>query len=398
MNKLPYLTADLPGIGGQLKSSPEDFLVEEIPLYLPSGEGQHIYVEIEKRHISTNEAIKRIAQALSISSGAIGYAGLKDTQAITRQTLSIDNVSTDAVGALHLPNIKILQVHRHRNKLKIGHLQGNRFIIRVRGVTAQDIPQVETILEILSKKGVPNFFGEQRFGTRTNTHRLGELLIRNNEAEFLAEYLGRPQAHETPDIKTARQLIDEGRLAESLAIWPGRLSDERWLLGAWVRAEGQPHGICQKLSKKVKLFFVSAFQSEMFNQLLTERLPHLDSLEKGDVAYLHRNGAAFVVEDVTVEQPRADAFEISPSGPMFGAKTLMAQGEPGQREEAMLAQYQLGPTDFDLPGLDIRGTRRPYRFNLQQPKVWWEDSLMVSFELPAGSYATRVMAEVMKKE
>jgi tRNA pseudouridine13 synthase len=88
---LPYLTADLPGIGGQLKAEPEDFFVEEIPLYLPSGEGQHVYVEIEKRDLSTFAAIKMIARALNISPGRIGYAGLKDARAITRQTLSIDD-------------------------------------------------------------------------------------------------------------------------------------------------------------------------------------------------------------------------------------------------------------------------------------------------------------------
>ncbi len=396
MNNIPYLTTDLPGIGGQIKTSPEDFLVEEIPLYLPAGEGQHVYVEIEKRHVSTYEAIKRIAHALNISSGAIGYAGLKDAQAVTRQTLSIDNVSPEAVTALDLAQIKILQVKRHRNKLKIGHLQGNRFVIRVREVTPSDLPKAEAILAVLSQKGVPNFFGEQRFGTRTNTHRLGELLVRNDETEFVAEYLGRPQAHESPDVQAARQLIDEGRWSESLARWPGRLSDERWLLVALVKAEGQAQGVCQKLSKKLKTFFVSAFQSYLFNQLLLQRLHSLDYLEKGDVAYIHHNGAAFVVEDTVAEQPRVDSFEISPSGPMFGVKTLLAQGEPGQREQAILDECHLSLDDFRISGLKILGARRPYRFKLQQPKVWWEDGLMVSFELPAGAYATTVMAEVMK--
>ncbi|HXW00206.1 MAG TPA: tRNA pseudouridine(13) synthase TruD, partial [Anaerolineae bacterium] len=102
---LPYLTADLPGIGGRLKAEPEDFFVEEIPLYGPAGQGQHIYVEIEKRGLSTYVAIKMMARALNISPGAIGHAGLKDAQAVTRQTLSIDRVAPEAVEALNLPNI-----------------------------------------------------------------------------------------------------------------------------------------------------------------------------------------------------------------------------------------------------------------------------------------------------
>src|SRR3712207_5138236 len=130
-----YLTAEQPGIGGRLKVKPEDFIVEEIPLYLPSGEGQHLYAEIEKTGLSTYAAIKTIAQALNISPNAIGYAGLKDARAITRQTLSIEGATPEAINQLHLSNIKILKVNRHGNKLRVGHLAGNRFVIRVREVT-----------------------------------------------------------------------------------------------------------------------------------------------------------------------------------------------------------------------------------------------------------------------
>ena len=103
---LPYLTDNQPGIGGRLKVEPEDFFVEEIPLYLPEGQGQHVYVEIEKRGLSTNAAKKNIARALNISPHIIGYAGLKDTQAVTRQTFSIEKVAPEAVEALNLSNIR----------------------------------------------------------------------------------------------------------------------------------------------------------------------------------------------------------------------------------------------------------------------------------------------------
>lgn len=393
---LPYLTAKLPGIGGQLKVKPEDFFVEEIPLYPPAGEGQHVYAVIEKRRLATPAAAKQIARALNISPGAISYAGLKDAQAVTRQTISIDNVDPAAVKALNLPNIKILEVSRHHNKLRTGHLAGNRFIIRVRDVDPTVTPQAKAILEALCRQGVPNFFGEQRFGNRGNTGRLGELLIRGNAAEFVAEFLGRPQPHEAPHIQAARQLIDEGQWAEALACWPRQLADERWVLEAIVKSNGQPNVAFSALNKKLKGFFVSAFQAELFNALLVNRLDRLGQLENGDVAYIHGKGAAFIVEDAALEQPRADIFEISPSGPLFGPKTLLAQGQPGQREQAMLAGYSLLPDDFNVPGLKIRGARRPYRFKLTQVKVWWDDGLMVAFELEPGAYATTVMAEVMK--
>lgn len=393
---LPYLTADLPGIGGQLKAEPEDFFVEEISLYAPAGQGQHVYVEIEKRGLSTYVAIKMIARALGISPGDIGHAGLKDAQAITRQTLSIDRVTPEAVAALHIPNIKILRVNRHHNKLKIGHLAGNRFVIRVRQVTPEALPQAEAVMAVLRQKGVPNFFGEQRFGHRENTHVLGEMLVRRNAAEFVAHYLGRPQPHEAPHIQAARQLIDEARWSEALAQWPSNLPDERRVLAAIVKTGGQLEAAFNALDGKLKSFFVSAFQSQLFNELLVNRLDRLDCLENGDVAYIHGKGAAFVVRDAAVEQPRADRFEISPSGPLFGPKTLMAESEPGQRERAVLAVKGLTPDDFKLPGLKLEGARRPYRINLKQARTWWDDGLWVSFELQPGAYATTVMAEIMK--
>ena len=236
--KLPYLTQNQPGIGGCIKVYPEDFIVEEIPLYLPSGQGQHIYAEIEKKGLSTYAAVRKIARALNIPPKDVGYAGLKDAQAVTRQTISINNVTPEAVEALNLPGIKILSTNRHRNKLKTGHLTGNRFVIRVRDVTRNAIPAAEAILTTLTRHGVPNFFGEQRFGTRGNTDKLGEALIRGDAAEFVAEYLGRPQPHESPSIKAARQLADEGRWDEAAATWPRNFSDEQRAASAINKAGG----------------------------------------------------------------------------------------------------------------------------------------------------------------
>ena len=150
------------------------------------------------------------------------------------------------------------------------------------------------------------------------------------------------------------------------------------------------------LNKKLKGFFVSAFQSVLFNQLMADRLNTVDMLQNGDIAYIHSKGAAFLVEDAAVEQPRANSFEISPSGPLFGTKTLLAEDEPGQRERAAMAEHNLSLDSFKIPGLKIYGARRPYRIQAKQPNIWWDDGLMVSFELEPGAYATTVLAEIMK--
>ncbi len=392
----PYLTADLPGVGGKIKVKPDDFFVEEIPLYPAAGAGQHLFITIEKRGVSTYAAMRQIAQALAINSRDIGSAGLKDAHAVTRQTLSLDLVTPEAALALQLPNIKILSAVRHNNKLKTGHLAGNRFVIRVREVEPAATAIAQKIIDRLVTSGVPNFFGEQRFGNRGNTDRLGEALVRNDAARFVDEYLGCPQPHEQRHIQHARHLIDEQQWAEALAVWPPELPEEKLAVAAILKAGGKPEAALRSVNIKMKSLFVSAFQSKLFNILLTERLDSLGRLQNGDVAYIHSKGAAFVVEDAAAEQPRADSFEISPSGPLFGLKTLLAEATPGERERALLAEHHLTAEDFKVAGLKIRGARRPYRFELKQPNIWWDDGLMVSFELPPGAYATTVLAEIMK--
>jgi tRNA pseudouridine13 synthase len=169
------------------------------------------------------------------------------------------------------------------------------------------------------------------------------------------------------------------------------------VLNRVIKTGGQPDVAFRALDKKLKSLFVSAYQSQLFNRLLADRIAWLDRIEDGDVAYIHGKGAAFIVDNAAREQPRVDNFEISPSGPLFGPKMLQAKGEPGQREEAVLAKEGLTNQDFRIPGLKVRGGRRPYRIGVKAAKVWWDEGLMVSFELEPGAYATTVMAEVMKQ-
>ena len=129
--ELPYLTRDFPGIGGVIKQRAEDFFVQEIPLYEPSGQGEHVYCEIQKVGLTTFDAINQIARALNVSSRDIGYAGVKDARAVTRQVLSIFGTNEAAISALQIPNLTILWAARHDNKLRIGHLSANRFAIRI---------------------------------------------------------------------------------------------------------------------------------------------------------------------------------------------------------------------------------------------------------------------------
>jgi tRNA pseudouridine13 synthase len=398
VDSLPFLTAGLPGIGGRMKAQPDDFVVEELPLYQPSGEGQHTYVLLEKSGITTLEAVRLMAGALAVPPRAVGYAGQKDARAVTRQTISIDGVEPAQVEALALPGIEILSVSRHRNKLKLGHLAGNRFTIRVRAVPQNSLPLAEAVLAALSLRGVPNYFGQQRFGMRQNTHLLGWALLRGDDEDFVIEYLGRPHPGERPDSQAARAAIDAGDYDAALTQWPNNLREERRVLAALVRHNIDVSRAVQVVDRGMRRFYVSAYQSYLFNRLLAQRIQTFDRLEPGDVAFIHASGGAFVVQDPAAEQARADRFEISPSGPLFGSKLLQAEGLPGQREAAVLAESGLSLAEFRLPGAKLKGARRPFRVPLADMQVSWDDGLVLQFQLPPGSYATGVLREVMKND
>ncbi len=152
----PYSTESVPPVAGAYKLRPEDFRVEEIPAYSPLGEGEHVLFEIEKRGLTTHAALDRIGRALGIASRALGVAGLKDAQGVTRQWISAQGVARERVEALDLRGIRVISAGLHRNKLRIGHLRGNRFTIRLREVDPGQLGRVREILVILARRGVPN--------------------------------------------------------------------------------------------------------------------------------------------------------------------------------------------------------------------------------------------------
>lgn len=394
-----WLTRHLPGTGGRIKVEYEDFQVTEIPLYAPCGQGEHTFFEIEKRGLPTMRAVEEIARALRVRPFQIGFAGLKDAHAVARQVLSVEHVPPERVLALELPSIRILWARRHTNKLKQGHLAGNRFVIRIRDVPPDAVEQARPILETLRRRGVPNYFGEQRFGRRRDTHLLGRAVLRGNAEAFLQEFLGRPQPDELPAVQEARRLYDAGQLQAALRAWPPQFHEERRALEVLLRspAAEAPERALRAVSKRLRRFFVSAYQSYLFNRVMAERLETLDILFAGDVAYKHDSGGAFLVEDPAAEQPRADRFEISPSGPLYGYRMLMAEGRQGELERRVLAEEGLTLEDFKrAEGLRLKGGRRPLRFPIMDVDVWYDAGLVLAFTLPPGCYATNVLAEVMK--
>jgi len=401
---LPFLTRDVPGIGGVIKQRAEDFFVQEIPLYETSGVGEHVYAEIQKIHITTFEAIDRIAAALRVSSRDIGYAGMKDANAITRQVLSIPGVSEQAVMDLHLPDITVQWAARHGNKLRLGHLKGNRFAVKIRQVNPTDVVKLTPLIKTLQERGLPNYFGEQRFGRRANNHLVGAALLAGDDQKVLKYLLGDPQKGvDDPQQRGAREAYDRNDLSTSMRLWPRRSGMERRILARRIKT-GSDTAAVKTIDEKLRRLFVSALQSELFNQVVAKRIDSLDKVFAGDLAEKSDNGAVFMVEDPAVEQPRCTAFEISPTGPMVGYRMTMPTGHPLEIEQAVMEEHGIKPADFRVEGRHkVKGARRALRVrptDIELASGVDENGthITVAFTLPAGSFATVLLQEIMKVE
>ena len=413
----PYLTTDLPGVGGQIKIRPDDFIVEEIPLYEPSGNGIHCYAHIEKRGIPTLAAVNVFAKALGRRSIEVGYAGLKDAQAVARQTFSIEHEGHERIAALKLPNIKILAVKRHTNKLKIGHLAGNRFTVKIRraewslpgGSLSEAQTRAAAVLARLSRTGVPNFFGMQRFGMRRDNHLLGLFLLRDQSKEFLTRWLGEPdESVDHGSVLQARRHFANNNLELANAHWPGHLRDERRALSILARNPGQWDKAMRVVDIRLKRLLISALQAHLFNELLRRRMGELNKILPGDLAWKHDIGAVFRVEmaddKVQIEQARCEQHEISPSGPMFGYRMTQPEGLPLEMENQVLASNDLTLEAFQGPrAYKTKGSRRPMRFfptdmHLNTGTDDVGPYLELKFVSPPGCFATVLLGEIMKTD
>lgn len=438
-----YLTADLPGTGGNIKERLDDFCVEEIPAYAFEGVGTHCYLKVEKRGFSTMAAADILAKVLGRRNMDIGYAGLKDKQAVTTQWFSVEHLDSDRARELQnggaLPvGMRVVEFSRHKNKIKRGHLAGNRFTIRIRnpewtrvgGETMLNSARerAEAIVGVLQKSGAPNFFGPQRFGMRRDNHLLGLALLAGNAKEFVDRFLGDPDPSvDHGPVLRARQHFAKGELDKAMDLWPGHLRDERRALAALIKGKGNPRRAVFAVNIELKKLLVSALQSFLFNKVLERRLPKLGVILPGDFCAKHENGASFAIgpnpEDAAKEQPRADSHEISATGPLFGHRMANTESVVKVMEEGVLKEAGITPEQFDppartdspaaaeggaeaapRPGAPLPpGGRRPLRFFAADLVLSTESDdrgphLKLGFILPPGSYATVLLGEIMKRD
>jgi tRNA pseudouridine13 synthase len=330
--------------GGELKSEPADFEVEEIPAYEPSGEGEHLYLWIEKRDVTGDDLQARLSRALDCSRSDIGMAGLKDRRAVTRQWISVPAKCEVNVARIDSDDVHLLKAARHRNKLRTGHLHGNRFRIRLRNVSLDSAATAGVIADQLRQTGIPNLYGDQRFGFDESTLTLG---------------LG---------------LLDGSRRSGDIPP-----SKRRFLL---------------RLA-------LSAVQSALFNNVLVRRLADglLHSALPGDVMQVTASGGLFVSSDSVADQPRLDGREIVPTGPMFGPEMKLPTEVVAAREDDVLHAAGLSRQTFERFRNLTPGTRRALVIWPNELSVELVGSdLVLRFELPPGAYATAVVREFQKAQ
>lgn len=331
---------------GVIRRTPEDFVVEEIPAYTPAGRGEHLYITFRKRGLTTPDALRLLARALDVDPRAAGAAGMKDRHAVTTQTASfpvpLARDAEAAAAAIAIDGIEILGAARHDNKLKPGHLIGNRFTIAVREIDAALAGEVIARLAAIGRTGVPNAFGPQRFG---------------------------------------------------------RDGDNPARAFAWIA--GQERGPRDK--REQRLLF-SSLQSLLFNRVLDRRVAAgtWATVIPGDVAKKHDSGGLFTVPAEGPEfedaRARAEAGAVSATGPMFGCKMRRAEGEPGALEAEILAAAGLTAAHLEASRNHGEGTRRPLRLWVGEmdarvePEGPGKVSVIARFVLPKGGYATTVLS------
>ncbi len=400
MDELPRFLADFEPAMGLTKADYTDFVVEEIPLYPADGEGPHTYFLLEKSGLSTTQAVNDIARALNVKRHEIGFAGLKDSRAVTRQWLSVEHTEPQKLADLQLPRLRILETTFHRNKIRLGHLKGNHFVIRIRQTEPARLAELQDALTKLTQHGVPNYFGIQRFGYRGDTWEVGRAIIRHDAFEAVDLILGRPTDADTGTIRQARIFYEAGKYQEATKLWPRMFHAERQALKALIRAQGKKKRALAAIDRSTRNFYVSAYQSHLFNKVVATRLETgLSKLWPGDLAWLHVNGAVFRVEDLPAEQTRADSFEISPTGPLFGYRMSAPEERPAELEDEIRAAEDLAPEAFRTGSLRVKGGRRPLRFQPLHSKMTLGTDdrgpyLELQFTLPRGCYATSLLREL----
>ena len=446
---IEYYVSDADGIGGQLRTDPEDFRVEEIEQFDPEptetdpGAYPEILLRATLREWDTNDFAARVSDALGVSRERVAWAGTKDKHAVTTQLFTVRDVDPEAVDALDVQGAAIEVLGRTGRSISFGDLHGNRFEIRVRAAdpAAADhtVETTEALREFVDSVdngdggddsdtghtvGVPNWFGQQRFGSqRPVTHEVGLDIVRGEWREAVLSYVANPFETERETTRSAREFIAEQAASDDpdwqacLDEIPGYLGYERSMLHRLVEDGAETpadfRNALEAVPWNLQRLFINAAQSYVFNRILSERLRRglpFDRPVEGDVCCFADREApdGLYAPDtdrlqqvsgkrVSVMERHCSRGRAFVTAPLVGTETELADGEPGEIERELLDELDLSPEDFDLPGnFESTGTRRAIL--VRTDLTVDPEALRFEFALPSGSYATALMREFIKGE
>ena len=405
---ISWYGTDTDGIGGRLRAGPEDFVVDEIPVGPWKEAGRYLVVRLTKRNWEQQRLVKELAKALGISHRRISWAGTKDRRAVTSQFITIQGIEAGELDRVTLPDVRLEVAGRSERAIALGELQGNRFRIRIRDCDPSDLAlRVDEAARAVFS-GVPNYVGIQRFGAlRPVTHLVGERILRGDPEGAVLTYLGKTFPPEPPGVREAR----EGFLADrdvKLAIrtFPVRLTFERAMLHHLDNHPGDYAGALTALPPRLLSMFVSAFQSFLFNTLLSRRCGEgipLDTPAPGD-RLLFADGRE---DRVTAENRAAAALQVRRKRAKIGlfvpgSGVPSAAGREGDPAWPLLAGLGISPKDFDaasrLVSAAYAGVTRPVALSTEIAGRVEKDDVVLGFSLGPGQYATTVCREFMKAD
>ena len=415
LNANTYVTHEK-GIGGSIRNQYEDFYVEEIPKTTPSGSGPNIYIWIEKIGRTTLDVVLDISRDLHISRKRMGFAGMKDKKARTRQWICISNMESEKkkkkIEELDIYKTEFLKIVRGQKKLRMGQLIGNKFKILIRDVddVFESSKTANKVLNHLKVTGVPNYYGWQRFGKpRTNTHLVGRALIENDLKKAVDTYIGNASGEEHEQNQMARTAYDDGDLEKSLELMGKGMRYEKMMIRRLIKdskkgelTEKSYKNALYTLPKPLQRMFVHAYQSYLFNEAVSNRVSlGIDKFIPGDIMIDLEEHIVYDKSDDDY-QKLMDEFKANPTCPLYGTKVPFAEGIVGENEKKVLNSHGLKKEDFEvpkMPKLGSHGLRRSMRFQVWDTSaVPTDDGVLCEFSINKGCYATAVLREIMKKD
>ena len=406
------------GIGGKLKKEPEDFIVDEVSTYPPRSEtGDFAIARLRARNWENNRLVRQLAKSLRISRRRISFAGTKDKRAVTTQLFSI-HAPHERVRELRIPDVDVLEVYPSDRGIELGELLGNTFEISIRDIA---LPRGDTEqlaerfrAEFMSLGGFPNFFGVQRFGAvRPNTHLIGKAIVHGDFEKAVMLYAASPEEGEEPGAIEARTALEETHdFALALKLYPKNLTFEKAIVNHLAARPEDLVGALRALPKNLLMLFVHAYQSYLFNRILSMRIRKglpLNAPVEGDIALppdghgLPDSGMHIPVtaQNISKISEKASAGKAFISGVVFGSESGFASGEPGEIERAVIAKEGLSGKEFVIPQIreiSSKGTRREFLAPLRSLEYSFIDdsTIKMNFPLNRGCYATALLRELMK--